>query len=84
MNVASMRPNLMIMKDIYMKTENTYNIVDLKNFLVKVNDGRQIYEGDQGHVYIRLDTVEEAIIAAVDHFKDKTYVEIREPEDGRG
>ena len=63
-----------------MKNEQTYNIVDIKNFLVRINDGRQIIEVDQGHIYIRLDTVEEALIAAVEHFKDRMYVEIRAPE----
>ena len=63
-----------------MKTNDTYNIVDVKNLLVKVNDGRQILEGESfGHIFIRLDTVEEVIIAAVEHFKNKSYVEIREP-----
>lgn len=63
-----------------MTSENTYNIVDIKNLLVKVNDGRQILEGEQGNIFMRLDAVEEALISAVGYFNGKTYVEIRSPE----
>lgn len=65
------------------QTKDYFDIVDIKNFLVKVNDGRQIIEGqDHGEIFIRLDTVEEALIAAVEEFKGKPYKEIREPVKG--